>query len=154
MRVYTASLETGSVSTARSLMLLENPTDTALLIIGASVIAPDDDTNEQMDITLQTITTFGTPIGTAVTPAPHSPGDAASGVTATGDITAAEPTYTASTEVGHEGASSIGGWRYDPLTLERAKEVSPNTDMGIRLLTAPNTAKTLVVRITFIEIGG
>ena len=154
MRVYTASLETGSVSTARSLMLLENPTDTALLIIGASVVAPDDDANEQMDIALQTITTFGTPTGTSVTPAPHSPGDSASGVTVTGNITADEPTYTTSTEIGHEGSSSVGGWRYDPGILERAMEVSPNTDIGLRLLAAPDAAKTLVVRITFIEIGG
>lgn len=154
MRIYTASLETASLATARSLMLLENPADTALLIMNASAVAPDDDTNEQLDITFQRITTFGTPTGTAVIPALNSPGDAASGVTVTADITASEPTYTVNTEVGHEGGPSVGnGWRYDPLVLERMMEVSPNTDIGLRLLTA-TTARTLVVRITFMEIGG
>ena len=154
MRVYTVSFETPPISTARSLFLLENPTDTALLIIEASVVASQNQLNEQNHFNFQRITTFGTPTGTAVTPAPHSPGDPASGVTVTANITADEPTYTASTQIGSRAASSLGGWSYDPLTLERAMEVAPNTDIGLRMVDSLSTARNFVFAITFIEIGG
>lgn len=154
MRLYTAHFETGFVSTARSLMLLENPADTALLIIGASVVASGDERNEQNHFALQRITTFGTPTGSAASVSPSSPGDPASGVTATADITAGEPTYTASTSTGSNAASSIGGWVYDPRILERAMEVSPSTDIGLRMFDTPQFPKLFVIQITFIEIGG
>lgn len=153
MRVYTASIETASISAAKTLMSIQNPADQALVILSAEVVAPDDDTNEQLHIAFQRITSGAPGTGTAVTPAKTQTGDPASGVTCTADITASEPTYTASTEHGMAGASSLGGWRYLP-TLAEALTLSPSENIGLRLLTAPGTAKTLTVRVTFGEIGG
>lgn len=71
------------------------------------------------------------------------------------DVTASEPTYGAANVnvIGHFGASSLGGYRYEPAIDERP-EFSPSENWGLRLLTAPGTAKTLTVCFTFMELGG
>lgn len=155
MRVYTSTIETVSTGAAKTLSTIQNPSDQVCQILEAHVVAPDDDTNEQLDIAFQKITSLGTPTGTAVTPTKHMTGSPAAGVTTTMDITASEPTYGAANVdvIGRQGASSLGGWHYQP---PRGAELtlSPGENWGLRLLTAPGTSKTLTVQITFAEIGG
>lgn len=152
-RIYSALIHATSVDTARTLLYLTAPADGVLKIINAEVAAADDDVNEQMDIGFQRVNALGTPTATALTPTPHSVGDAAFGGTAAGNVTASEPTYLANTEIGRMGASSLGGWQYRPADDERP-EVSPSATLGLRLITAQDTAKDLQVVVVFEEIGG
>lgn len=153
MRVYTATYKVTNVTTAlKTLMYFEVPTDLVVQLMSAEVSAPDDDTNEQMDIGIKEIGTLGTPTATTVTPAKHEKGDAASSVTVKADITASEPTYTANTDVGRIGATSLGGWRHEPSPDERLIMI-PGSDWGILLNTGLDTDKDLTVRVTYAEIG-
>src|SRR5262245_8998228 len=143
MRVYTSSIETSSINAAKTLSTIQNPNDQVCVILEAHVSAPDDDVNEQLDIAFQKITSLGSPTGTAVTPTKHMTGSPSAGVTTTMDVTASEPTYGAANVdvVGRQGASSLGGWHYTP-TFQNALYMSPSENWGLRLLTAPGTAKT------------
>lgn len=152
-RFYTIPFETAAGDgTARTLMLLENPADTVLKIVGINVVAVDNDTNEQLNLRFQRVNVIGTPVGTAVTPTQHSTGDSASGITATADLSTEPTSYLASTEIGFRGASSLGGYIYDP--PERAQlEISPDQDWGLRVIDA-FTAKSLSIEIVIEELGG
>lgn len=152
-RIYSLGAKTASITAAKTLMLIENPAATVLLLRGAHVVAPDNDTNEQLDLVLQRGNVIGTPTGTGVTPAPHSQGDSASGVTATADLTVEPTSYTASTEIAFRGGSSLGGYHYDPPEKEMA-EVSPSEFWGLRMLTAMGSAKILSVDVIIEELGG
>ena len=152
MRYYSVSMETSSISAAKTLLYLTTPNDMVVQIVSVEVVAPDDDTNEQMHCTLQRITTLGTPTATAQTAAPHASGDAAATVTIAGDVTASEPTYTANTEIGEAGAPSLTGYRQEWPDPHARPTVPPSSNIGLRLLTAPGTAKTLTVRMTFCEV--
>ncbi len=151
-RVYTASIETATATAAQTLLLLEVPATVAVIIHSAEVVAPDDDTNEQIHITLQRLAAVTTPTGTAVTPAKHATGDAASVCSVIGDVTASEPSYDSNTELGNSGASSLGGWRFEPVIAERP-EVPPSDAIGLRILTDRGTSKTLTARLTYEEVG-
>lgn len=151
-RVYTASIETVSATAAQTLLFLEVPTTVAVVIHSAEVVAPDDDTNEQLHVTLQRLAIVATPTGTSVTAARHATGDSASVCNVVGDVTAAEPTYDTDTEIGQSGASSLGGWRFEPVVAERP-EVPPSDAIGLRILTARGTSKALTARITYEEVG-
>lgn len=152
-QVYEASIETVSAVSAKTLMYIEVATTVAVLLHYVEVTAAHNDTNEQLEITIQQITTLGTPTATTITPAKLVGGNAVPDSVVKGDVTASEPTYTANTDIGHMGASSLGGWRYDPAGGPKL-EMSPNSDWGIRLVTAMGTAKALSVRMIFEEIGG
>lgn len=153
MRVYTSTMKTSSISAAKTLAYLTTSATALCVLLSAEVVAPDDDTNEQLDIGFQKITTLGTPTKTDVTPTKHNTGDAAADTATAFDVTASEPTYGAANVdvVGRVGASSLGGWRYTP-TLAEALCIGVSTSWGLRLFTAPGTAKALTVRLTFGEI--
>jgi hypothetical protein len=149
--VYTATYRITGLSAARTLMYLKAPADKVLEILSASVTNEGNETNEQLLCTLQRITTEGTPTATAVTPARHEPGDQAAGATVKANVTASEPTYTADTEIGREGFSSLGGWYFDPTPEERP--IIPGQGlMGLRLISTP-AAFDGVAKITWREIG-
>ncbi len=152
---YTMSGPTASFTTApRTLAYIEVATDVVVILISTEVVAPDNDTNEQLDIAWQRITTLGTPTATTIVPRVHQQGFTAAGSVTRLDVTASEPTtYTAATEIGRAGASSLGGWRYEPAPEERIA-MSPDSDWGLRILTTMGTAKILTVRFTFMELGG
>jgi hypothetical protein len=124
----------------------------AVIIHSAEVVAPDDDTNEQLHITLQRLATVATPTGTTLVAAKHAQGDPVSACSVVGDVTAAEPTYDAGTRIGESGASSLGGWRFEPVVAERP-EIPPSEAMGLHIVTARGTSKTLTARITYEEVG-
>lgn len=154
-RYYTISTKTASFTAAKTLVLLRNPSDQVCMVVSAEVAAPDDDTNEQLDLGFNKVTTIGSPTGAAVVATPHENGIAASGLDTSSltELTAEPTTYSTSAIVGRAGASSLGGWRYLP-TRDEALTLSPSENWGLRLFTAMGTSKALTVRVTFAEIGG
>ena len=151
-RIYEVSFPCVTVTSAQTLLYLTAPSTMCGRIRYASAVIADVDTNEQTYCTLQRITTLGTPTGTTVVPAKTSPGDAASSFTCKADITAAEPSYTADTEVGHEANPSLSGWRFQPLRPEEYMDIAPSASVGVRLRGAI-ASSTVVVRVVFEEIG-
>lgn len=149
--VYTAKIRISALATAKTLLYITAPSTEVLEVLSASITNESNETNEQLVATLQRIGTLGTPTGTALTPSKHESGDQAASATAVGNVTASEPTYTADTEIGLEGFSSLGGWYFDPIPEERPI-VAPSASLGLRILNAP-TSLDAVVRITFREIG-
>lgn len=149
--VYTATVAITGLAAAKTLMYLTAPADKVVEILSASVTNEDTETNEQLKCCLQRVTS-GTPTATTLTPSKHEAGDQAAGSTVKGNVTASEFTYTANTEIGNEGASSLGGWRYQPIPEERPI-VAGQLSIGLRLITATITAINAVVTLTFREIG-
>lgn len=154
MRVYTATMKTSSGTGPKTFAYITTPSTMVAKILSAAVVAPDDDVNEQMDISIHKITSLGTPTATTITPTKHENGDAAAASTVKMDVTGSEPTYdSANTNVvGREGAPSLGGWRYQPSKGEELV-IPPSTSWGIRLNTAFGTSRAVTVRLTFGEIG-
>lgn len=149
--VYEAVIKISGLTTARTLAYITTPATAVVEIIGASVTNASNETNEQMECALQRIGTLGTPTATTLTPSKDEAGDQAAASTVKGNVTASEPTYTANTELGYEGAPSLGGWVFEPGAMERPI-IAPSTSMGLRLLQTI-TSVDAVVRVRFREIG-
>lgn len=149
--VYTAEIQISSVSAAKTLMLLEAASTHVIEILAANITNMDNDSNEQLEFGLFTVTTKGSPTGTSVTPEKHEPGDQAASSTATGNLTA-EPTAYNSKAVDRQGASNLAGYRFDPIPEERPL-VKPSGLIGLRILSAPAAGFKAVAQITFRELG-
>ena len=149
--VYTTSIKISALAAAKTLAYLTAPADKVVEILSASVTDASNETNEQLECALQRITTLGTPTGTTLTFAKHEAGDQAAGTTGKGNITASEPTYTADTELGREGHSTLGGWYFNPIPEERPT-LGGQLSMGLRMLATP-AAFDAIAKITFREIG-
>lgn len=146
--VYVATA-TMTITTAKTLLLLEVPSTKVLEVRKISVTNTDVDSAEQIDIGLHRVTTKGTPAGTAVTPEKTDNGDQASGVTATANLTA-EPTAYGSVALDRAGVSNLIGYirTFDDLEIT----VPPSGLIGIRSMTT--IASTIVcVMVEFREIG-
>jgi hypothetical protein len=147
--VYTAQYKIAGLNASKTLMYLTAPSTQAVEIIGVTVTNESNATNQQMAVSIDNITTLGTPTATSVTPAPHEKGDQAAGSTVKANVTASEPTY--GTSITREGAASVVGYRHEPAPEERLI-VQPGTSVGIRMLTTP-VAMDTDIRLTFREIG-
>lgn len=155
MRTYTASIKTPSASAAMTLIYIECATDAVVAIMSAEVVAPDDDTNEQIDCSIHKITGLGTPTVTAtIVPSAHDEGDSAFSGVCKGGVTANEPTYALDnvTEYGRAGASTLGGYRWQATNIHEWIWMSPNTDYGLRRRAA-TTSRQYTARMTFGEVG-
>lgn len=150
--VYTASYKISAISTARTVMYITAPAAAVVEVLEASVTNDSSSTSQQIEVAMQTIGTLGTPTATSVTPAKSEAGDQASGSTVKGNVTASEPTYTASTEWGYEGANVLSGWFHQPIPEDR-RYVAPGGSLGIRLLSTPNPTFDCQVRLVWREIG-
>jgi|ERR1043166_9656239 hypothetical protein len=149
--VYTAYTRISANTAAKTLAYITAASTHVVAITSASVTNESNENNEQILCVWQRITTLGTPTATTLTPSKQESGDQAAACTVKGNVTASEPTYTANTEIGGEGAASLNGWFYNPAPEERCV-IPPSASMGLRLINAM-TAADLVVRITFMEIG-
>jgi hypothetical protein len=149
--VYTATYTISGLTTARTLMYITAAATHVVEIVSARVANKSNETNEQMEITLQKVATLGTPTATTVTPAKDEAGDQAAACTVKANVTASEPSYTANTEVGYDGESSLAGYLYEPPDKLRPV-IAPSATWGLRLMTAV-TSLDAVVRIRFREIG-
>ena len=72
-----------SATAAKTLMLLEAPSDLVIELLSVDVTNTDNDTAEQIDVGVFHVTTKGSPSGTSVTPVKTEQGDQASSVTCT-----------------------------------------------------------------------
>ena len=150
--VYTAEIEIAALSAAKTVVLLEVPADMVIEILSASIANMDRDTAEQLEAGLFYVATKGTPAGTSITPEKHETGDAASTVTALGDLSA-EPTTYNTKAADRQGFNNLAGYRYDPIPEEKPV-VSPSGLIGLRLLAAPSTGFKAACQIVYREIGG
>lgn len=151
--VYTATHKLSGLATAKTLMYLTAPSNKVVEILSVSVTNESNETNEQLQICLQRVTTLGTPTATTITPAKHEAGDQAAGSTVKANVTASEPTYTDNSgdEIFREGCSSLAGWFYDPVPEERPI-VAGGASVGLRNINS-NTAFDAMIRMTFRELG-
>lgn len=148
---YTVSHKISSLAAAKTLLYLTAPAGKLVKILSASVTNASNETNEQLEAGFQRITTLGTPTATAKTPAPNDPGDPAAGSTVKADVTASEPTYTADTEFGREGFSSLAGWFFKADDQEPLI-VAAGASIGLRMLSTP-AAFDAVLKLVFVETG-
>jgi hypothetical protein len=151
--VYEACYNIAGLNSARTLLYLTAPSGKCVEVRLAEVSNASNEANEQCEVTLQKVTTLGTPTATTVTPTKTEQGDQVAGSTVKANVTASEPTYTSgpAVEVGRKGFASIGGYQYSPDELERLV-IAPTDTWGVRLLNSP-AAFDVVVRLVFREIG-
>jgi hypothetical protein len=152
--VYTATIKCAGITTAKTLLILENTASKILEVLYGSVTEESTNINQQNVCALHRITTLGTPTGTTVTPAPQERGDQASTITVLGNITASEPTYGADgiNEYGREGFSFLNGWVFAPLPEGRLY-MEPSGNYGLRLRLAPGSTLDIDVTLQYREIG-
>jgi hypothetical protein len=148
---YEASIKIAGLTSARTLAYITAPAAAVVEILGASVTNASNETNEQLECTLKRVATLGAPVATTITPAKLEPGDQAAQSTVKGNVASSEPTYATNTELGYEGAPSLGGWAYEPGALERPL-IPPGATLGLVLL-QPMTSFDAIVRLRFRELG-
>lgn len=148
--VYTISAQISSLSTAKTLMLLQAPSTAVVEIYNVSVSNRTNETNEQLSIGLYKVVTLGSPGGTSATPEKHESLDSSAASTCTANLTS-EPSSYSSNAIDLQGVASLSGYRYDPIPEERPI-VGPSQAVGVRILTAP-TAFDCTVQVVFREIG-
>lgn len=150
--VYEAGIRISALAATRTLMYITAPSNRVVEILSIAVTNESNTTNQQLECTLQRISTLGSPTGTGVTPTPTEQNDQAAASTVVGNITASEPTYASGTEIGREGWPSLGGYRFQPVPEERPV-IAGGVSWGLRLINQTPTAFDCVVRIVFREIG-
>lgn len=148
---YNAKYKISGLTAAKTLMYITAPADQVIEILSAYVTNASNETNEQIEVALQKITTLGTPTGTSVTPAKEEDGDQASGVTCKADISASEPTYDANGVVDGQGAPSLNGYKFEP-TPEERPTIKGQLSIGLRNINSV-TSLDVVVQIRFRLIG-
>jgi hypothetical protein len=150
--VYESNIRISALAAQKTLMYITAPANKVVEILSASVTNESNTTNQQLECCFQKVTTLGTPTGTTLTPTKAEQGDQAAGSTVVGNVTASEPTYTASTQYGLRGFASLAGYEFAPLPEERLCIAGSDT-WGLRLLNTTPTAFDADVRIVFREIG-
>jgi hypothetical protein len=143
-----------AVTTAKELLYIQVPSDSVVEILSARVTCQDEDTSEQMFVTLARAT--GTQAGgDSLTPEPLETGSVASGCTCKGGNTA----ITGLTQQGDSqaiashGANKLAGWQYLPLPEER-HILSPSTQLTLELIDDLANSSDLSCEIVYREIGG
>lgn len=151
--VYTVHESIVTVTTPKTLLYIETHATRPIQILSASVTCPDEDTGEQISVELNRIVTLGAPTATTRVPKPTSELFAAYGGVCKVNVTASQPAYDAYLDaIAAGGTNKLGGWYYDPKP-EELTVVAAADDVGIRLVDALSVSSTIVVAITFAEIG-
>lgn len=156
--VYTANYRIAGVTTAKTLFYITAPSTGLIDILSTIVTNESNETNEQMAVCWQRITTLGTPTATTVTPAKNEKGDQAAQGTYKANVTASEPTYGASAQGaalvdmhGLQGAPSLSGYMHGP-TPEERRTIAPSDTWGLRLLNNITSAD-LTIEVVVQEKG-
>lgn len=149
--VYTAEGTISGLTSARTLLYITAVATGVVKVLSAHIGNATNETNEQMDICWKKVGTLGTPTATTLTPSKHEIGDQAAAATVKLNVTASEPTYTASTFLGHRGVASLNGYDY-PHKDSEAFYIRPGETWGLVLISAI-TSMDAVVNVTFQEIG-
>lgn len=148
--VYTAYYDISSISSNKTLMLIQAPSSAVIEILSAHVTNLDIETSEQLSIGLFRVGTLGSPSGTSVTPEKSEAGSSAAAATVTANLSV-EPTSYSSTPIDKQGCNNLAGYHYNPIPEERPI-IAPSGAFGLRLLVSPS-AFNCSVMITFREIG-
>lgn len=153
-RVYDICDEIDTITENKTLCYIECPSDMVIEVRSAMVAAPDENTNEQLHYRWERLSgTFSAPTGTTITPAKRNQGDPLSSATVRVNVSAAnEPSYDANSVMGESGASSLGGYYYDPDSDGRIT-IPPGEAIGLRLITAPASSMSLTLAVEIAEIG-
>lgn len=149
--VYTAHADISGLAASKTLMYITAPATAAIEILGVHVTNFNNNTAEQWIVSLQRISSLGTPTATTITPQKHENGDQASASTVKSNVTASEPTYDTNGPVDKQGVSNLAGYHYDPIPEERPV-VAPSGSWGVRMLSTP-TSTDVGVYIVYREIG-
>jgi hypothetical protein len=152
-RVYTATLEDFSITTAADIMELQWPSTRSGILLSVE-FGQRTDYGDSLalgfDLSLRRVTTSGTGGGTSVVPRPHSPGDAASGVTIeTLNTGAAGGTVILLRRIPFNAQA---GYLYQPPVVEQF-EIAPSGIIVLALATTLTSALTGSLNVTFMEIG-
>lgn len=141
-RRYTHSVKR-TVTTAEALIEITAASGKPVKVIYASITPASNATNQLLEAAIQKASVGAT--ATTRTPVPLHPGDAAMFATVKDTVTVV-PTFTAATEVGYEGFSSLSGWRYfGGLTI------IPGEIHELRMVAAPGASIDLVATIVMEE---
>jgi hypothetical protein len=149
--VYTSNYKIAALNAAKTVMYLTAPATCAIELLSASITNESLATNFQFQGAITRITALGTPTATPVTPAPHENGDQAATATVKANVTGSEPTYAAGA-VWQEGAPSVPGWHWEPLSEHERIYVPPSGSIGIRIIGTISSFDA-DVRLTHREIG-
>jgi len=150
--VYNLTANIESVTTPKTLLWFQTPSDMVVEILSASVTNSGNATSEQLEAALLEVSTLGTPVfNVAANTKKSESGDVAMSVVASGDATT-EPTTYESDPIERKGFNNLAGWYYEPVPEERVA-ISPSKSVGLKLLSAP-TSTTFNVSIKVREIGG
>src|SRR6516162_3863695 len=142
--VYTTAGKCAGITAARTLGYLTAPSAAVVELLSLTVTNESNATNFQFEIAVKRITTLGTPSATSVTPSPHEAGDQAAGSTTKINCTSEPTTYGVT--IPQEGAASLVGYRWEPLTdLERIY-VAPSANIGFYLATTPGASTDFDIR--------
>ena len=149
--VYTATATISGLNSSRTLLYITAPANKLVQILSAHIGNNSNETNEQCYATFKRVTTLGTPTATTLTPSKHELGDQAAASTVKGNVTAAEPTFTANSEFGRKGFASVNGYDFLP-TPEEQPTIQGAETVALVLENAP-TAFDATVTVVFREIG-
>ena len=157
--VYVANYRIATVTTGpKTLMYVTAPAAVAVEVIAASVTNENNESNEQMILCIQKITTLGTPTATTITPAKVEAGDQAAASTVKANVTASEPTYGAIAQGaaiadvhGLQGIPSLNGWTLGDF-VERRLVIPPSVSYGLRLVLTVASVD-LAIEWVFREVG-
>jgi hypothetical protein len=140
------------LGSAKTLLLITVQANRVLEILETHVVNESNETNEQLKITWQRITTLGAPIGTSVVARETEEGDQPTAIsTLLGNLTTEPTTYGAGTEHDPEGVPSLIGYHKEPIP-ECRFYMSGGDSWGLRILTAPTAFDARVI-VELREIG-
>lgn len=146
-----------SVTTAEPLLYIATPADLMIEILSARVTCENEDTSEQIKISLNRIASGSVGGGTALTAKPTEPGGAvstASGCTCKGGDTAITSLTSDSINdaIASGGANKLGGWEYVPLPEER-HIITVSDELVLETIDTIANSCDLTAEIIFREIG-
>jgi hypothetical protein len=144
---YTAHHKISALIAAKTLLYLTVPSNKQVTVRDTKVTNGSNETNEQIEVCWQRITTLGTPTATTLTPSKDEIGDQAASSTLKADVTASEPTYGANTEIDRQGVASLAGYR-----SQKEVVMAGGDSWGLRLLNSPSSFDAIIT-VVFDERG-
>ena len=158
--MYTATINALSVSAICELFALMAPAD-AIVVVHEIVLTQDtSETSEQLPLYIFRTATDQSSKGSAITPAPLTPGDPAFGGTVRSNILTGATFATVTTLLMRQSQNILNGWHILPTPECRiilspgVTSTTPGANLIIKLDTAPSAALAISGYVVFEEIGG
>jgi hypothetical protein len=155
-REYWIDFPAAASTTADDFIFIAAPTDAVVFVEEVFIGNDASETSEQLVLTVFRTTTDQSAVGSAITPAPIEPGDAAFGGVVRDTRGGADATVT--TALFREPENVLNGWYFKGSYEEPLVVMSPTAGTAgrvvIRLNTAPGASTTFSGRVKIREIGG